>query len=572
MTESSDRVVLGALATVIEDHGWQVATNPNRLRASMSDVLGAAADSHRGALDALAIAVDEGVTEDMRLAGYDALPEVRAGLSERLVEWGLSAERAEWTIDAWADVLPPAPPPPVTELPPVTEPPVTEPPVAPDASPVVPLSVTTLPEQPGLAPTVLPNTPPLVSPDATELPPDATELPPDATELPPVLPPEATELPPSQPSTPSVLDDAAESAPPSSEAVDESASNGRLIAKIVAGVAVVVLAGIGLAMALRNDDPATESDSSDDSSSTTPATTPQATPGEVLTIAGVTPEAPAETLAMGARKTGVELVGLEQAIAFGSGDNAVAAPDGGNLIAFTVRDWDCEITPCTPWTEANLDVVIDGQASPLPTGDGANFVVAVPASAATVDLQLTANDVSQTVSLLTGEPGPDNIVVLARDNRTQDINDEFVVVETTSVPVNYSGTEVSRVERSTTVQGAQLDYFVGGKSPKSTDLAYLKVDISYTIPLDISADLPAGTPLAFTPSELQFLEPDGTVHKAIDRSPGNATLDLVFEVPADLTRGRLQVGGQGPETVEGGNGVSFTRQLSKQIVKINFAD
>ncbi len=179
MSSSTEQAVVTALEAALRDVGWDAVTDPARLRAILSDLLGVHADGHRGALDALVISADEGIPSDLKAVGRSGAANVRPELMERLQEWGLTAQRAAWVLDAWESLIPESlPPPPVTEPPPPTElPPVTLPP---------PVVETTLP------PTSLPADPePAESATATPLPPnEATELPPA-----PVAPDELTALP-----------------------------------------------------------------------------------------------------------------------------------------------------------------------------------------------------------------------------------------------------------------------------------------------------------------------------------------------------------------------------------------
>src|SRR3954453_15834158 len=58
MAEVTDNVVVSGLDAVLRDHGWLVVRNPERLRASLSDVLGSYADSHRSLIDALVVSAE----------------------------------------------------------------------------------------------------------------------------------------------------------------------------------------------------------------------------------------------------------------------------------------------------------------------------------------------------------------------------------------------------------------------------------------------------------------------------------------------------------------------------------
>ncbi len=109
---------------------------------------------------------------------------------------------------------------------------------------------------------------------------------------------------------------------------------------------------------------------------------------------------------------------------FGTGDATHSAPEGGQLRAFHLSSWTCDAVNCKDWSKLDLRVVVDGDSRRLPDTQG-SYVVAIPAGAASVDLVMKTDDVRQSLSLLTGAPGPDNIAVLARQDRFVEIGESF---------------------------------------------------------------------------------------------------------------------------------------------------
>lgn len=91
-----------ALQGVLADHGRRVTENPARVRALLSDAMGAQARERRGEIDALVLATEEQVPATITDTGtsndVDAM--VRA-----LEARGLTAEMAMFAVHAWRDAL-----------------------------------------------------------------------------------------------------------------------------------------------------------------------------------------------------------------------------------------------------------------------------------------------------------------------------------------------------------------------------------------------------------------------------------------------------------------------------------
>jgi hypothetical protein len=253
---------------------------------------------------------------------------------------------------------------------------------------------------------------------------------------------------------------------------------------------------------------------------------------------------------MASRKTGVRIAGLQDVDSFGSGDAERRAPDGGRLIAFRLTAWECDDEPCVPWSKARLKVAVGSDVRKLPAGKG-TYVVAVPAGARKVDLVMNQDPHTQTLSLLDGEPGKDNIKVLAlapKDRRVR-INESFPILETR----NPDGQQLTR---ATTVKSAELSFFESGETPSSPRQAYLKVLAEYTIP-------GSSTVFAYQVWEIAFTVKGKAVKKE-DFDTSN-DVNIAFTVPADLRSGVLNVGGT---TTSLGQG--FTLTLDSRTVPISF--
>ena len=207
---------------------------------------------------------------------------------------------------------------------------------------------------------------------------------------------------------------------------------------------------------------------------------------------------------------------------------------------------------------------VDGKRRALPASGGVDtFVVAVPADTDDVDLVLRSDALTQTLSLLDAEPGPDNIAVLARSSRVDQLDARFALTERTSIPFSYDGVERSTVLRNVTVSRAELTWFAGKARPSSPGRAFLKVRLHYTIPYGSYA----GREYAFEPREMSFVGPDGTPYPARDLDEGEG-IDAVFEVPADLKGGELVLGGESyAAQSEAG---PFTRTLTRRSIRLRF--
>lgn len=518
MAGRSDEAVARALGEVLRDHGWDVAASARRLRGSLNDVLGAEADEHRAAVDAVVLAVEEGVVTDLLEAGRENVDDVLPDLTTRLAEWGLAPAPAAWAVRTWATHLPAA-----TIKPPATVPPAPE-------------------------PTALP---PAVAP------PDA-----GVTLAPPGPAKDATVLPPLEPSGPARPTRPARRRP-----------SGRALA-VAGAVLVLMVGGVATAVALTGGEEdrepgqgagASETGASGETEEPEPEPAPApADPGLVLAAPGVEAPGVEKLLAMAGRTGGVRVARLGDVDTVVVDDIERSAPEGGRLVAFRLAKWACGSEKCRPWDELGLKVTVDGVRQALPAAASGNtFVVAVPADARDVDLVLRADGMTQTLSLLDAKPGRGNIAVLARSGRVDRVGARFTMTERTSTPFNYDGVDRVSVPRDVTVSRAELIWFDDDARPSSPRRAFLKVRSHYTIPIGSYA----GTEYAFEAREMVFVAADGTTYEARDLDDG-AGVDAVFEVPAGLKGGRLVLGGDSYPAASGS--IQFTRTLSRKSVPLRF--
>lgn len=549
MTARSEVAVARALSTVLGDHGWAVATNARRLRGGLNDVLGPEADEHRGALDAIVLAVDEGVVAELREAGREHAGPVARAMVERLTEWGLARDRAAWAVGAWVAALPEATlPPPVTAEPPSTAPralrPTTLPPAA--TAPSVPAPAPAAERT--LAPRVEPSTSASrpVRPAGQDVAGVAYVTSPPPTQMP------ATNVTPRQRRLP---------------------GRGALVGA-AAAAATLVAGGVAAAVNLSTDEPPRSPRSSAaGTASPEPTTTPPPPPPPPAEAGTVAP-APsarvpvvAQRAAMGSRTGGVRVARLGEVPTVEAGTGTGAAehspPEGGRLIAFRLSDWPCEGDSCRPWNRLGLRVAVGKDERPLPkAGKNDTFVVAVPKGVSNVHLVMRSDGLEQSLSLVNGKPGRRNVAVLARPVRVDRVGERFTLTERTSVEFDYGDRVTDTVPRRVSVTRADLAYFTDHGRPSSPGKAFLKVRAHYTIPFESYA----GDRFAFEPRELAFVSRDGTRYEArdIDEGPG---VDAVFEVPADLKGGTFRMGGS---HLVSSNGLPFTRTVTERSIPLEF--
>src|SRR5439155_16802803 len=139
------------------------------------------------------------------------------------------------------------------------------------------------------------------------------------------------------------------------------------------------------------------------------------------------------------------------------------------------------------FTGSALTISVDGHPGrKLPElVPGQPYVAAVPNSARTVDLVLNGGT-KQTVSLLTGKPGANNIKLYARSHREQAINKSGPVTLNYSQEVILGGGHPGSSESGRySASIARLSYTIPDKHAKAKGpgQALLYVDVGYTLPL-----------------------------------------------------------------------------------------
>ena len=273
------------------------------------------------------------------------------------------------------------------------------------------------------------------------------------------------------------------------------------------------------------------------------ANTLQAT--EVALPAGVKPP----TATIGSYAGGLTITNIGKVTRFGTGDNARSAPAGQLLYAFKIAAAagnDGAVKDLSSATTIALDNAA-GRALPAHTGDQA-IVIAVPTSVKSLDLVLNDSGLKQTFSLLTGKPGADNIVVLARTHRSDAVN------QSTTTTYNYSAKVVFADGTTGTSQTATLS--LAGVTLAYQDTAYSTtasaIDKAYLIPDIVYTGSHDGGPYGVNTSLLTFTPTGGAAAiTAKNVSTDPTKLRNVFEVPAGVTTGTITVGGTATEMFAG---------------------
>ncbi len=602
----------GALSEVLHDHGWALSGEPARLRAALSDVLGAGSDEHRGAVDAVVLAAEEGLPAELAERGSGE--ELRRELVEALVEWGLAETQAQRAIAAWAECAPPPPevtaPPPeavvetqlppsvasdpaprpdsATELPPTTMPPADQVETEAETEPATEAETSPQPEQTRLPPAPAAVVAATALPAAVEASDPTDER--DLTELPPAPGPavDRREMssppgvgPPAVDEAQALAADAANAGGPPSELVDEPppadsamvvdstserrSRRGLLIAGLVA--AAVLVGGTLVAVAIgggTDQEPAagpSVSASPVADEATSPAVASPLAPGQVLT-ANVSPDPVDTEVAMASRTAGVRVSGVSELDSVTVGGEERAAPDGASLVAFTLAGFPCDAT-CIDWTKAGLRIAVDGSVTKL-ASPARGHVVVVPDEAKRVDLILKRDGRTQRLSLLDAAAGKGNLVVLGRRDRVAPVDERTNATESFSRTFTFpDGVEYSKVDRQVTVGDAALHFWVrdGGKwlDAGKPDQAFAVVDVRYSLAAyGLSGDR------YFQRTEIALRLPDGT----LVRPQNNRVRLLRFAVPGNLKKADLVIGGRGFFT--DGTGTAYTADVSTATVRITW--
>ena len=268
--------------------------------------------------------------------------------------------------------------------------------------------------------------------------------------------------------------------------------------------------------------------------------------------------------AMGTETVHVAVTGTGEVDEVGTGDAATVPADGEQFVVAEVV-----VTPVAPspvLDEVTRSEVVQRGNLPrfavaVPAGDvdgleievdktataPQTYLIAasVPEGGDTVDLVMTADDVEQRVSLLTGAPGPGNNALLARANRE-------LPGPVPGQTLTFHGTEISQeFHRTETVgvTGASLQWVPGAgddrTAPPGRAFLHVALDVN-------TANWALG-------SELRLA--DGTVVTPVPDVGDPEVLRtltvpvVVFDVPADLTEATLVLGRDYRWEIPGGAGL-----------------
>jgi hypothetical protein len=269
---------------------------------------------------------------------------------------------------------------------------------------------------------------------------------------------------------------------------------------------------------------------------------------------------------IGSLTGGITLTNLGPVNRYGTGDSARTAPTGQKLIAFKTagaRGNDGKTVDLS--TQATVSV--DGATGkPLPAKSGAYYVISVPTGASKVDLTLTEQGLTQTLSLLDGKPGAGNVLVLTRKNRSISTPASAQLSFSYSPAVGFQdGTSGATQTATATFNSADLSYqnSVTGTAVTASGptTAILHLDLYYSAAHDPG-------PFAF-PAELVSFTPTGGSAIPAKDVGGAKGVYLVFEVPAGLTTGTITISGTATQTY--GNSTGTYKESVPTPITIPFS-
>jgi hypothetical protein len=250
-----------------------------------------------------------------------------------------------------------------------------------------------------------------------------------------------------------------------------------------------------------------------------------------------------------ARTAGVRLLAYGFIDHYGVGAAARSAPPGRRLLAFTLEPRPGESADA-PETEPVLSIRIGGvERGPLVISKD-YLVAAVPAAFSSssagsdgVDLVLTEDGVRQSISLLTGRPNSDQLLVCTRLHRwvgsaTPDKGTPAGNPRDVTMKVTRADGTSGMTSGTITVESASLSYWAQNLShPPDRRSAFLHVSANVKLAGD---KVGYGAEAAL----LHLRLPDGTVVPAVNAAanPGE-DIDDVFKVPATFTTGTISYAG-----------------------------
>ncbi|WP_354438073.1 hypothetical protein [Marmoricola sp. OAE513] len=284
--------------------------------------------------------------------------------------------------------------------------------------------------------------------------------------------------------------------------------------------------------------------------------------GELITAPGASPKKLDKPLALGSRSAGLAVVALSPVDRVKTEDGVRRPPEGSRMVAFKVADWTCEDTPCESWDTLDPQVSIDGTTSSLESGQN-TYVVVVPPGTDEVDLVVDADEFSQSVSLLDGELGADNILLFGKRGLTKpiDVRQSFRIGERTSTPLlGPDGQPTDTFFRTVNVGDVQRQFFLDDQTPSDPARTFLTLSIAYTYDGQQQAS-------AFDPSEIKFVLGDGRTFPAKDLDPSPEKALLGFEIPAKAKRGTIVIGGTFEKTST--TGVAYSSTLGTKEIEVD---
>lgn len=283
----------------------------------------------------------------------------------------------------------------------------------------------------------------------------------------------------------------------------------------------------------------------------------------VADINDVTVAAAQAGAVMGSLNGGIALVKLGKVQRYGHGDAARSAPAGEQLIAFQTAGVKGNNDQQNDLTSQAMISVDGGTGVPVPDAQAGQYIVAaVPTDAKSVDLVLDDEGLKQSLSLLDGKPGAQNVTVLARTNRDMTTPVATSGVFTFSPKVKFDdGTSGTSEAIKITMNVANLLYRTlpadGAATASSPAKAILHISVTYKGAHDIGE-------FGFPSALLTFTPTGGAAVKAVNRATVKDKLYNTFEVPGNMTGGVLTIAGKVKQPFSGGGG-SYTVGLRSPV-------
>ncbi len=256
----------------------------------------------------------------------------------------------------------------------------------------------------------------------------------------------------------------------------------------------------------------------------------------VVPSEGTDLESTPATARIGSPTMSIDLTRIGEPQRYGQGDDARRPAEGEKFVAFEITAGAGEVGPIG---EFSVSVQIDeDDPTQLPddadlSGGPVTLAISVPESVEEVSLVVTEGPIVQRLSLITGEPDPDNIALWQRTNRSQSLT----FSQSFSVRQSQPGFVTEDFPCTLFVDGVFLTYFAGpnvDRAPSAPSQAFLDL----TGVLDIAGDRGQVDPVFWS-----LTLPDGTVLPALDLNDEPNLIDIFFEVPASFTEGTINFGG-----------------------------